>query len=88
MSGAAALVPPGSQDIHVVSEQKNPLMIGRKETFLLVLGYTFYGQKFGRSILFLNRGNEQMRFQLTCREEDFNDLQRAFLASHYTWQHL
>ncbi len=63
-------------------------MIQRKETFLIKLNYTFFGQKYGRSILFLNRGNEQIRSQLTCREADFKELQGAFLRSHYTWQQL
>ena len=85
---AVALVPQGSEEIGVVSQEKNPLMIQGKETFLIILGYTFYGQKFGRSILFLNRGNEQLRFQLTCREADFKELQQAFLRSQYTWQQL
>jgi hypothetical protein len=85
---AVALVPKGSENISVVSQEKNPLMIQRKETFLITLSYTFYGQKYGRSILFLNRGNEQIRSQLTCREADFKELHRAFLASQYSWQNL
>lgn len=85
---AVAVVPKSSSNISVISEEKNPLMIQRKETFLIKLGYTFFGQKMSRSILFLNRGNEQLRFQLTCREADFSELHRAFLASHYSWQNL
>jgi hypothetical protein len=87
-SEAVALVPKGSENISVVSQEKNPLMIQRQETFLITLSYTFYGQKYGRSILILNRGNEQIRFQLTCREADFKELHRAFLASQYSWQNL
>jgi hypothetical protein len=85
---ATAAVPKGSTNFSVVAEEKNPVTIRRKETFLITLAYTFYGQKMSRSILFMNRGNEQLRFQLTCREADFNELHRAFLASHYTWQKL
>lgn len=85
---AAALVPKDSANVSVVAEEQNPLMIQRKGTFLVTLGYTYYGQKMSRSILFLNRGKEQLRFQLTCREADFKELHRAFLASHYTWQNL
>jgi hypothetical protein len=88
VSEAAARVPKGSENVSVVSQEKNPLMIQGKETFLITLSYTFYGQKYGRSILFLNRGNEQIRSQLTCREADFKELHRAFLASQYTWQNL
>jgi hypothetical protein len=85
---AVASVPKDSESVTVVSQEKNPLMIDRKETFLITLSYTFYGQKYGRSLLFLNRGNEQIRSQLTCREADFEELHRAFLRSQYTWQNL
>ncbi|MEY2488517.1 MAG: hypothetical protein QOC70_459 [Verrucomicrobiota bacterium] len=88
VSDAVALAPKDSENIRVVSQQRNPLMIQSKETFLITLSYTFYGQKYGRSILFLNRGNEQIRFQLTCRGADFEELHREFLRSQYTWQQL
>ena len=88
VSEAVARMPKGSENIAVVSQQKNPLMIQRKETFLITLSYRFYGQDYGRSILFLNRGNEQIRCQLTCREADFKELHRVFLASQYSWQNL
>ena len=83
-----ASVPNGSTEIQLVSQEKNPLMIERKETFLVVLSYNFYGGAYSRSILFLNRGNEQIRFQLTCRQADFKELQKAFLGSQYSWQNL
>jgi hypothetical protein len=85
---ATLLVPKGGENIRVISEEKNPLMIQGKETFLITLSYTLSGQNLSRSILFLNRGNEQIRFQLTCLEADFKVLQQAFLASQYTWQNL
>jgi hypothetical protein len=88
VSEAIALVPKGSENVSVVSQEKNLLMIQRKETFLIALNYTFYGQKFSRSILYLNRGNEQIRSQLTCCEADFKELDRAFFASQGTWRNL
>lgn len=81
-------MPKGSTDIQLTSQEKNPLMIQRKETFLLTLTYNFYGQSYSRSILFLNRGKEQIRFQLACHQADFNELQKAFLGSQYSWQNL
>jgi hypothetical protein len=83
-----ASLPHGSTNVQVVSQEKNRLLIERKETFLVTLGYTLYGERYSRSILFLNRGNEQIRFQLACRQADFEELQKAFLASHYSWQNL
>ena len=88
VSEAIALLPKGSENINVVSQEKNPLMIQGKETFLVTLNYTLFGQKYARSILILNRGKEQIRSQLTCREADFKELQQAFLRSQYTWQQL
>jgi len=83
-----ASVPDGSTNVQLVSQQKNPLMIERKETFLVILSYNLSGGAFSRSILFLNRGKEQMRFQLTSRQADFKELQKAFLGSQYSWQNL
>lgn len=88
VSNAVAQVPKGSENISVVLQEKNSLMFQRQETFLITLSYTFYGQKYGRSTLFLNRGNEQIHFQLTCHEADFKELHRVFLASQNSWQRL
>jgi hypothetical protein len=85
---ALASPPEGSTDITLVSQQMNPIKIGGKETFLAIVTYTFNGVKYERSLMFLNRGNEQVRFQLTSRAVDFADLQKSFLASQCTWQHL
>jgi hypothetical protein len=81
-------VPDGSTDVQLVSQEKNPLMIERKETFLVILNYNLSGSLYSRSILFLNRGKEQMRFQLTSKQADFKELQKAFLGSQYSWQNL
>jgi hypothetical protein len=85
---ALAAVPKGSTNITLVSQEKNPLFIERKETFLLTISYTFYGENYQRSIMFLNRGNEQLRFQFVSRAADFKELQRAFLGSQFSWQNL
>ena len=84
----AGLAPKGSQNVAIISQGKNPLLINRKETFLVVLNYDFYGESYSRSILFLNREKEQIRFQLTSRKADFRELQQAFLSSQYSWQNL
>ena len=85
---AIASAPPGSTDIQLVSQEKNPLMIERKETFLVTLSYNFHGDAYNRSILFLNRGAERIQFQLGCRQADFKELQKAFFGSQYSWQNL
>jgi hypothetical protein len=83
-----ASVPGGSTNVTLVSQEKNPLLIARKETFLVIVSYTFYGESYQRSMMFLNRGNEQLRFQFVSRAADFKALQAAFQGSHFTWQNL
>jgi hypothetical protein len=83
-----ASVPGGSTGVTLVSQEKNPLLIAQKETFLVIVSYAFYGENYQRSMMFLNRGNEQVRFQFVSRAADFNVLQAAFQGSHCTWQNL
>ena len=85
---ALASVPKESSNTQLVSAEKSPLRIDRKETLLVIVTYDFYHESFSRSILFLNRPGEQLRFQLTCLQADFPELQKAFLGSQYSWQTL
>lgn len=85
---ALLLVPKGSTNVAVESQEKAPLRIGRRETFLVVLSYSLLGNTYNRSILFVNRGGDQLRCQLTCRSADFKELQKAFLSSQYSWRNL
>jgi hypothetical protein len=83
-----ASVPRGATNVILVSQQMNPLQIERKDTFLVVINYDYYSYPYARSVMFLNRPNEQVRFQLTCYRNSFRDLQKAFQNSHYSWQNL
>jgi hypothetical protein len=85
---AIALVPKGGSNVAVESQEKSPLRIGSRETFLIVLSYSLLGNNYNRSILFINRGGEQIRCQLTCRSSDFKELQKAFISSQYSWRNL
>jgi hypothetical protein len=85
---AVALVPKGSSNVTIESQEKNPLLINRKQTFLIVLNYNLFGQAYNRSILFLNREKEQIRFELVCCSADFKELEKAFLGSQYSWRNL
>ncbi len=83
-----ASVPGGATQVTLVSQQMNPLRIERKDTFLVVINYDYYSYPYARSVMFLNRRNEQVRFQLTCYRNSYRDLQKAFQNSHYSWQNL
>ena len=85
---ALASVPKGSTNVTLVSQEKNPVLIGKKETFLVIISYSFYGENYERSMMFLNRGKEQLRFEFVSRAPDFRELQRAFLGSQFSWQNL
>lgn len=83
-----ASLPQGSIEVTVRSEEMDPVMINGKDTFLVTVSYTAFGQKFGRSAMLLNRGKEQIRFNLVSPWKDFPQAQRAFFASQFSWQNL
>ncbi len=85
---AIASSPKGSSLIKVDSEQLNPLQICGKDTYLVQLSYTAFGEKFKSYFLFLNLAQGQLQFQLTCRDRDYDELVRAFEKSLYSWRHL
>lgn len=80
--------PSGAKNVGIVSQEKNPVIIERKETFLVTIKYDYYGEAQERSVMFVNRKKEQLRFQLTSPRANFAELQKAFLASHFSWQNL
>ncbi len=83
-----ATIPKGSSGATVISQEKNPLKISGNDTFQVVLRYNLLGQIFQRSILFLNREHDQMRFQLVARDNDFRGLQQSFQSSLCSWANL
>ena len=76
------------RDIAVVSQEKNPLIIEKNETLLVIIKYNYNGKLYFRSVMFLNRKKEQLRFQLTAPQESFAPLQEAFRRSHFSWQNV
>jgi hypothetical protein len=85
---ALTSVPGGSTAVTLISQEKNVFMLGGYESLLVKLSYSCYGENYNRSVLFLNRGKEQLRFQLSARDHDFQQLEEAFERSHLTWQNL
>jgi len=83
-----ASLPPSATNVVVLSQEKNPLLIERKETFLVVINYDCLNLPYTRSVLFLNRKNDQLRFQLTASRASFTRLQKEFFSSHFSWQNL
>jgi hypothetical protein len=85
---ATVSAPKGSTAVKIVSQEKNPLHIDGKETFQVVISYGLQGQAFQRSILFLNRDREQVRFQFAAPAPDFKGLEAAFQSSLCSWRNL
>lgn len=77
-----------ASNVTVLMQQLNPFMVERKETFLVAVKYSANGLTYVRSVIFLNRAGEQIRFQLICREQDYKDLQKVFQSSLFSWQNI
>jgi len=83
-----ALVPPGSLNVALLSEEKNPILVNGNETYEATFRYTFYGQEFQVSALFINLPHIQLRMRTTAKKEDFQKVHNAFRASALSFQGL
>lgn len=78
---ALQAVPADSQDVTLVSAEKNPLMINQHETFEVTIAYQLYGERYHRSMLFMNLSDTQLLFAFVARKSDFDKLHAAFRGS-------
>jgi hypothetical protein len=85
---ALRALPQGSEQTRVETQALSPLQINGKETYLIELSYTYYGEKFARYCLLLNLKEKRLRFELTCRESDYKELSQAFQKSLYSWRNI
>jgi hypothetical protein len=85
---AIASLPEKSQNVKIESQEMNPLKIDGKQTFLVEVSYTSFGEKFCCYSLFLDRKPEPLCFRLSCREAQYQQLRQLFQRSLYTWQNL
>ncbi len=83
-----AMLPEGSEQVKIQSEEINPLEIDGSKTYLVELSYVFYGEKYASYSLLLARQPEPLCFRLTCREADYEKLREVFRRSLYSWQNL
>ncbi len=77
-------VPGDAQDAKVVAEEQNPVPINRQPSYSITVNYTYYGQDYAVSMLFVNLGDTQLRAHLVARKTDFEALQRAFRGSLFS----
>ncbi len=83
-----ALVPEGGDQVKVEAKEINPLQIDGKQTYLVELSYTYYGERFSSYSLILDRKPELICFRFSCRESDYQSLRSAFHHSLFSWQNL
>lgn len=74
-------VPADSHDVTVATVEKNPLMINQHETFEVTVAYQLYGERYNRSVLFMNLPDTQLTFSFIARKSDFDKLHAAFRGS-------
>jgi len=79
-------VPPGSTDLAIVAEEKDPVLVNRKGTYEITTAYRFGGQEYQASILYLNLTDTQLRFRFVARKADFEKLHKVFRGSIFSWQ--
>jgi hypothetical protein len=85
---ALSSLPEDASQIQVESEEANPLQISGRETYLVQLSYTRFGERFKRYFLLVNLTHGQLLCQLTSKERDYDRMARAFQQSLYSWKHL
>ena len=84
----ATLVPAGAENVEITTAELDPLQINGNSTFELTIAYMFYGQGFKMSVLFLDLEDSELRFRLQSQSSDFQELQKAFRRSLFSWQWL
>lgn len=85
---AAALLPKGSTQVEILGTVSSPIRIEKRETLEVLLAYSFFGQHFKASVLFVPHDQTGLRFRLSARAVDFDELHRQFLASLFSWDGL
>ena len=87
-ASVATLLPAGAESVEITSAERDPLQINGSSTFELTIAYMFYGQGFKMSVLFLDLEDSELRFRLQSQSSDFEELQKAFRRSLFSWQWL
>jgi hypothetical protein len=78
-------IPPGSQLVTIVSEQRNPVLLDNKPSYEVVASYQLLGEHFVRSALFTKSLDTHVTFRLTARKSDFEKLHQTFRSSILSW---
>lgn len=85
---APQLLPPEGKILTEPTITPNPLLFNAHPTCEIDVLFALNGQRLRMSILFVDLGDSQLRFNLISRPGDFEDLHKAFQDSWYSWQWL
>jgi hypothetical protein len=71
----------GASNITILSQDVLQNQIPRQTTYELCFSYTYYGQAYTKSIVFVELGKLQLQFNFGCLKDDFATLHTAFARS-------
>jgi hypothetical protein len=78
-------LPFGSQFAKIEETIANPVLLCGNASVGVIVSYQAAGEKFLRSVLFVNLRDTQLIFRLTARKDDFQSLHREFKGSIFSW---
>ena len=79
-------VPAGSQNVTLVSQQENTVIINGNLSHEFVVSYQVLGKSFLRSVIVVACVDQQLFFRFTAPKSVFDNLNRSFRQSIYSWQ--
>jgi hypothetical protein len=79
-------IPPGSQGVTLVSQQENPVILNGNFSYEFIVSYQTLGKIFQRSVIFVNCPDQQLVFRFSAPKSEFDNLNRSFRQSIYSWQ--
>jgi len=79
-------LPAGSQGAIVISKVENPVILYQNLSYEFVVSYQTLGQSFQRSVIFVNCPDKQLIFTFSAPKPVFDNLNKAFRRSIYSWQ--
>jgi hypothetical protein len=83
---ASELIPVGATEVQVDFERANEIQINGWTSWEMAFSYQFCGQRFTRSVLFINLNKEkQIRFRVEARKENFEKLYPQARAALGSW---
>lgn len=79
------LVPEGSDNLAIVSQETNPSGIGGHPTTELIVSYSLFGRPLLMSVFYLNMGDSLLRIKLVCDKRDFIATHQTLHQSLHSW---